>query len=463
MRLSSSSIVSLLLVAGTVVFIATSVGMYQSLEQVVARNQTRDHARQAQLLIRRMGMLFLDLETGQRGFIITGRPAFLEPYDRARRDFDDTYSALKDHLDGIDPVPMDLHTLDELSHRRLAQVERNVAQRWALGDAVLKDVSAFESGKSLMDSIRAELARLEMIQEERVRRADLSTVQVQKHAVMLAGALPVVGCALILGAAIALTHQGRRRDEAEQALLKANMALEYAVASRTKRLRDALTRIQNFASELDASIEAERKQLAREVHDQIGQIGTAMKMLALNLRRKLGDGHGEAVQELIALADEGINTARSISASLRPPLLDDFGLAAALDHYAQGLARRGGIEVAVDVRGDDVLTPAQANQLFRIVQEASTNVLRHAQAGRVDLTGVPLDAHGAYRLEIIDDGVGMGQVRIDASGLRNMRERAALSGGFLELGPGPGDKGTRVCVMLPLAARAEESATQEQS
>ncbi len=453
---SSSAAVWLLLLAGTVAFVGTSAALYLGLEDVLDRNKAREHARQAQLLIRRTAMLMLDLETGQRGFIITGQPAFLEPYEHARAEFDDTYKSLRAHLAEELPVPPPLQRLDVLSRERLAQVERNVGQRWAMGDAVLKDVKGFESGKALMDRIRLELAELEQIEEARVRHADEGTLVVQKRTIVLAGALPAIGTAMIIGAAVALRHQSRRRDEAEQALTTLNQALEQTVANRTGRLREALTRIQHFATELDASIETERRQLAREVHDQIGQIGTSIKMLALSMRRRIGDEHRDSVQELIALADEGINAARSISAALRPPLLDDFGLAAALDHYAKGLARRGGIEVKAELSGDSALTPIQANQLFRIVQEASTNVLRHAAASQLDLRGEQVEGEMLYQLDIIDNGVGLGQVRADASGLRNMRERAAMSGGRLDMGSGPNGRGTRVTVILPLAAAPQE-------
>jgi signal transduction histidine kinase len=456
MRISPASIVSLLLLAGTAAFVSTAVALYDGLEQVLARNATLEHARQAQLLIRRTATLLLDLETGQRGFIITGQPAMLAPYDRARLIFDANYAELRQHLYGADPRPADLQRLDELSHERIHQVERNVERRWAIGDAVLKDLKFFESGQQLTEEIRTELARLEAVQDERIRRANSGIRDVQRRTMLLAAALPAVGCVLILGAIVALRHQRRKRDEAEMALHVAKLELEQAVDDRTRRLREALTRIQNFAAELDASIEAERKQLARDVHDQIGQIGTAVKMLSLSLRGKVGTEHQASVQELIALADEAIDTARTISAALRPPLLDDLGLAAALRHYAQGLSRRGDLPVEVDVRDDETLTPAQANQLFRIVQEASTNALRHAEAGLLEIQGALIDAgeeaEAGYRLEIIDDGIGISKSRLGSSGLLNMRERATLANGRLEIGAGRNGVGTRVSIVFPRVA-----------
>lgn len=447
MRFSSSALASLMLLAGTVAFIATAVGEYLSLGELVARGEARAHALRAQLLIRRTGMLLVDLETGQRGFAITGEAAFLEPYERASHELEAAQQALRRHLSEGGATPAGLQRLEELSRQRVAQIERNVAKRWAVGEQVLKDLQSYVAGKRLMDEIRGELFQLESVQDQRIRQAEQGMQAVQERTTLLAAVLPGVGCVLIGAAALSLRYERRRRDQAEQALLQVNAGLESKVAKRTAELRGALARIRSFASELDDSIEAERRRLAREVHDQIGQVGTATKMLTLGLRRKLGPEYEGSLGELLALADEAINTARSISAALRPPLLDDFGLASAIEHYAKSLALQGELQVDVDVQGDAELTAVQANQLFRIMQEASTNVLRHARATQLSVHGRRLDA--GYLLEIIDDGQGPGSVRADASGLRNMRERAAMVGGSFEFGPGLRG-GTRVGVQLPL-------------
>ncbi|MET0517911.1 MAG: CHASE3 domain-containing protein [Burkholderiaceae bacterium] len=450
MRFSSSSMATAMLLAGTVAFIGTAVGEYLSLNELFARSTSLTYALQAKLLIRRTGALLVDLETGQRGFIITGQSAFLEPYERARQELDQAQTALREHLtEGGRGLPDALRRLEFLSAQRLAEIERNVGQRWAVGDAALKDVAGYVAGKRLMDEIRGELEQLEDFQDQQIARAEQGMQSVRRRTTVLTASLPAVGCLLIIGATLALQHERRRRDGAERELLGAKATLEDMVAQRTEQLRGALSRIRGFATAQDESVEAERRRLAREVHDQIGQIGTATKMLVLGLRKRLPPEFEGNLNELLALADEGIHTARNISASLRPPLLDDFGLAAALDFYAKALARQGELAVELDIEDDGGLSAAQANQLFRITQEAATNVLRHARAGRLLLRG--RQQANCYLLEVIDDGQGPGSVRADAAGLRNMRERAALLGGSFEFGPGPAG-GTRVAVRLPLVA-----------
>ncbi|HEX2011767.1 MAG TPA: CHASE3 domain-containing protein, partial [Roseateles sp.] len=327
-----------LLVAGCIAFVATAYGEHRSLGESVARSAARAQALQTQLQIRKVGGLLVDIETGQRGFIITGQPTFLEPYERALQELKLSYAELKRQLRrDAGGSPPSLERLDGFIERRVQQVERNVEQRWRQGEAVLKDLSAYVSGKLLMDELRHELQLLEVRQERLVEQARRDTEAVQQRTEQLALVLPVVGLLLICGALLALLAERRRRDHAEQALLQSKAALESTVTQRTVALRAALSRIQSFAAELDRGIETERRNLAREVHDQIGQIGTATKMLVLALRKKLAPVREEMLEELLQMADEVIAMARQISAALRPPLLDDLGLAAALAHHAKGL------------------------------------------------------------------------------------------------------------------------------
>lgn len=450
MHASSTTVASLLLMAGTAAFVATAIGEHRSVAELVQRSDARAHALQAQLLLRRTGALLVNLETGQRGFLITGDPAFLEPYERARLEWASTHEALKRHLvPSGQAQPEELARLERLSQQRIAQMARNIARRWAEGEAMLKDLPSYVAGKRLMDEIRGELVRLEVAQDQLISAAERDAEEVQRVTSRLAVILPAIGSLLIIGAVLALLHERRRRDRAEAALKNANNELESQVGVRTAELRAALERIQHFATELDGSVEAERKRLAREVHDQVGQVATAIKMLVLGMRKRLPPGHEEEVGELLSLADESIATARQISAALRPPLLDDFGLGAALEHYGKDLARQSGLEVQVAVADDAALSSTQANQLFRIAQEAATNALRHAHAKRLVLRGEP--RVDCYSFEVIDDGRGPGDVRADAAGLRNMRERAAMAGGRLEFGPAEGG-GTRVGVLLALDA-----------
>ena len=457
-----------LLMAAFLAFVGTAVGASQSLAALLLRDGERSEALRTQADLQRLKTLLVDIETGQRGFIITGQQPFLRPYQEALGELGELHPRLRERLAQAGAADRSLQRLDALIQQRLEQARQTVARRMSIGDVVMRDLSAYVDGKLVMDELRFEIDQLAFGQQSRVTAADEATQEVQQRTTRLTRLLPGVGLLMLALALLLLLRERRLRDRAEAALLAANAGLEQQVAQRTAALSRALHRIRSFAAELDRSIETERRRLAREVHDQVGQVGTAIKMLAVSLRAKLAPHSEPLLDELQELADESIRAARQISAALRPPLLDELGLEAALDHYLQMLQRQSGLLATLALSDADLLTPEQANPAFRIVQEACTNVLRHAGASALRVTGRPR-AEGerdGYELEVIDDGRGPGGARPDASGLRGMRERAALAGGNLDFGPALGGDGARVRVWLPLMppgpandAPAEEART----
>jgi signal transduction histidine kinase len=235
-------------------------------------------------------------------------------------------------------------------------------------------------------------------------------------------------------------------DEAA-ALRDSNQLLEQKVAERTAELAEARNRIAAFAAAQEARIEQERRRLAREVHDQLGQVFTAIKLITQSIPRDALPG--EQQEALGHALETGIASARKIAGELRPPLLDDFGLAAAVRHFARETLAPVSLAFEVDIRDEDRLGPAQALALFRIAQEAVTNILRHAKAGRIRFIGQRQANRYVFAIE--DDGPGFepSRVRRGAIGMASMSERASLFGGALQVTSADG-KGTRVEATLPL-------------
>ncbi|MFG6487468.1 CHASE3 domain-containing protein [Roseateles sp. BYS78W] len=448
---------SSLLIAAFVAFVGTAVGASQSLTLLLQRDAERSQALRTQAELQRLLSLLVDVETGQRGFIITGQQPFLRPYEEALAELEQLRPGLRRRLADNGASPTALQRLDALIQQRLTQTKMTIDRRLRHGDDITRDLSVYVDDKRVMDDLRFEIKELAQLQQERVSAADEATQQVQQRTMRLTQLLPGAGLVTLALALALMLRERRLRDRAESALRDANTGLEREVAQRTEALSRALQRIRSFASELDRGIEAERRRLAREVHDQVGQAGTAMKMLVIALRAKLAPRTEPLLDELQGMADESIRAARQISAALRPPLLDELGLDAALGHYLQTLQRQSGLATTLALDEPDGIAPEQANPLFRIVQEACTNVLRHAAATTLRVAGHPRtqDGRHGYELEVIDNGRGPGDTRADASGLRGMRERAALAGGSFDFGPGLGG-GTRVGVWLPLDAPVAE-------
>lgn len=452
-----------LLIAAFLAFVGTAVGASVSLAELLERDARRSDALRVQTELQRLLTLLVDVESGQRGFIITGQQPFLRPYEEAIAQLGRLRVSLSQRLVAAGAGATALERLDALIDQRVAQARRNIERRLSLGESSMRDLGAYVEGKRLMDELRFQIDQLVEEQQRRVDEADKTMQQVQLRTTRLTRLLLGVGVITLTLALLLMARERRLRDRAEAALRGANASLERQVAQRTEALSRALVRIRSFATELDRGIEAERRRLAREVHDQVGQVGTAIKMLTISLRAKLAPRVEPLIDELQALADETIRAARQISAALRPPLLDELGLEAALEHYLQTLQRQAGLTTTLALAEAELLPPEQANPLFRIVQEACTNALRHAEAHALRVTGRRRDDGGreGYEVEVVDDGRGPGETRADASGLRGMRERAALAGGAFDFGPAPGG-GARVRVWLPLAAPAAAEQPREE-
>lgn len=240
-------------------------------------------------------------------------------------------------------------------------------------------------------------------------------------------------------------------------LYRLQTRLEESVEARTRQLRqsenelrDSQARLRELTGFLQTVREGERTSIARELHDELGQALTALRIDLGWLRRQCG-GLGETVREradaAYALVERTIDALRRISEGLRPGMLDVLGLCAALEHLATQFAERSGIACEFSADRDEYpLDPEASIAVFRVVQEALTNVARHACARHVAVRLAVAD--GGLQLSIADDGRGFdARVPRKGFGLLGMNERVAALGGRLDI---DGGAGTRIVVTLPL-------------
>lgn len=213
----------------------------------------------------------------------------------------------------------------------------------------------------------------------------------------------------------------------------------------------------SIATRVLAAQEAERRTIARGLHDELGQLLTALRLTLEAARHGRGSTRARKLDEALVLVEQGVAQVRTVALGLWPTILDDLGLPAALRWLAQRDARRDGIAIHVEVDEIGRLPSEIEVACFRVAQEALTNALRHASARTIHLRLCATE--GAIAVEVRDDGVGFDPAvawqRASAGeslGLAGMRERVALTGGRFELDAAPG-RGTTVRASLPLARR----------
>jgi len=201
--------------------------------------------------------------------------------------------------------------------------------------------------------------------------------------------------------------------------------------------------------------EAERKRLARELHDQIGQALTAIQISLQTAKSQPDGGTAVIVEDCLAIIDESLELVHDLSFDLRPSLLDDLGLGAALRWYVERATTRADLLACLNV---DALGSRFSSEVetacFRIAQESLTNVVRHASARTVSVTLAHKE--NCLKLMVQDDGVGFDvHEALDRKGtktslgLQGMRERASALGGIVEIKSNPGT-GTEIEAIFPL-------------
>ena len=288
-----------------------------------------------------------------------------------------------------------------------------------------------------------------------IQRAEVT----RRHAQFRIELFRLVWGSLALGLVVALTAVIRLR------VLERRSENERAVAEEAEQL------MRQLSQQLVAAQEEERKNLSRELHDHVGQMLTALRMeigridrLRLSGDRGRSDpsleasprsGIAGAVAECRRLVDDMVRTVRDLALGLRPSMLDDFGLQPALEWHVRDFGRRFGIPVELSVDGDLDLLPEQHRTcVYRSVQEALTNCVRHARASRIDVSVVRKG--DGLTVTVADDGVGFDPAqRAGGLGLRGIEERVRDLHGILTIRSAAG-AGTTLTMTVPLPTESME-------
>ena len=412
------------------------------IEEREARLQLRTEVDQLQRLM-------LAAEAAQRGWLLTGRSQYKEPYSAALLAFEDTLARIAGAYRVSKTQDAEARELVELARQKMSELTTTSALFEQGKEAAWRELMLTDIGREKMaqiDALARTIAQRETEQLAAMQSVLGRTLQVSRWGIAL---LVLAGA----GALLALQAQQRRlaaeRGARAEALRTERDRLEAEVGRRTAELR-------HLASTLQQAREDERRRLARELHDELGGLLTAAKLDVARLRKRMPADTPELAERyahLVQTLDSGIALKRRIIEDLHPTSLANLGLVAALEILCNDFARRS--EIAVSTAFDELpegrLDSDDALIVYRLVQEALTNISKHARARQID---VALHLQGeTLAVEVVDDGVGFDPARVatDAHGLAGMRFRVQSAAGELTLVSTPG-RGTAVRAQLPLLA-----------
>jgi hypothetical protein len=215
--------------------------------------------------------------------------------------------------------------------------------------------------------------------------------------------------------------------------------------------------LRNLYLQLQNAREEERRRISREIHDELGQSITAMQLDLAWLKKKADPVRPDLLAKLDSMgqvAESALATVRRVSTELRPGVLDALGLSAAVEWLVRDFEKRGEIRCSLKIEPDEIeVEPNLATDVFRVLQEALTNVARHARASSLQVT--LRQNEGVLELEVTDDGIGISEGDISrpgSLGLRGIRERLLMHGGEISLRRLPG-RGTCLSAAIPIQGK----------
>lgn len=426
--------------------IVTTGVILQTLGQLEKSQAALHHIRDTLDSVRRIRALMVDAETGQRGYLLTHDETYLAPLERARLELPKWQQQVASYATEDDQL---FKLMTDFQLQTLARFEiLNEIVALARNSEFKKAIALVQTGrgKLLMDASRRKLDNVEAHLAGLARGSEqdlMSAMRVSRMATIGLGSLGAV-LVLILSIVLFKEFQRRRRHSRQ---------LEHDVRLLTESLRARAAELERVSSRLQVTSEEEKANLARELHDEFGGILTAIKIdlswlegraqpLEADFTRRVGD--------ITTRVDTLIDLKRRVIEDLRPTLIDNLGLEAAIRWYAEENTRKANVALELDIEPLPFQPDIQLSiAIFRIAQEAMTNALKYASAttARVSLRA----RNDRIHLTIADDGQGMDLAlgrHQTGHGIEGMKYRVESRGGQFSLKSTPGE-GTVVSAALP--------------
>jgi signal transduction histidine kinase len=446
---------TLLCVICVLILVLNGVSLVRNLDGLKAANTRQAQADRVTAKLQYLNLLVTDAESGLRGYYLSGSETYLGPLRTAERELDGQFNSLKAMLADNPSQLKNLAQLQSLVIRRIHLMNQglDVYEHGGLDDIVA--IARTQEDKTHMDEIRLQVVIMTGEQNELLTARSAAFYDKYRSAALRGLGINLAALVVLVLFYNLIRRSFRARLNAERALQQTNDHLESLVAARTEQL-SVLSR------HLIRVSEEEKARLARELHDEMGANLTAIGMHLASVGDGLKDSHPEHADTLgraRATLIETVELKRRIVEDLRPSLLDNLGLGAALQSYCEDFGRTTGVDCEALIEGDvDSAGPTQSIALFRIAQESLNNVAKYAHARHVV---VHLAREGeAFTLEVSDDGIGIppdAMRRPKSHGLLGMRERALLLGGTLRVDRGGNGIGTTVHACVPVVVPGSDA------
>lgn len=427
------------LLAALVLIGINEAGHMRSQEAVEAMNE----GQQTRNAVNRLLQSMLDAETGQRGYLLTGNETYLEPYDKAVVTVQANLDELRNrYLKSPDDLQQFANLSREVS-RKLAEMELSLRLRRQGNEDAWKLILHTDVGKEHMQSIRKQAHAL-------IDRS-AQTVEDSRHQIVQSLMLSRIGIATVTAIGLLAFYMYLRQARTLQQMNQREQeVLEHERERLEGLVRERTASLSELASHLQQVREDERGFLARELHDELGALLTSAKLDVARLKSKIdhqAPDIAERLKHLNETLNSGIALKRRIIEDLRPSSLSNLGLTAALEILTREHAEGAGIEVETNLEAVE-LTEATQLTVYRLVQEALTNISKYAKAKKVLVTVHGYPTHVA--VQVRDDGAGFDPAGVGPTshGLAGMRHRVEAAGGRLTITSSP-DSGTLISAVLP--------------
>jgi signal transduction histidine kinase len=410
-----------------------------------AANERAHNSQLRQQALSEFIALMTDAESGQRGYLLTGESSYLQPYTEAVQNVEAALDRVHEAYGNDDS--REFQELRILTGRKLGELEDTLALFKKRGTAPAVSVVRTDVGRRTMDEISKIVDSMRLTEALELSAATAQWQADFRMSRWVSAAGVVLNIGLVLLATRLVYGDMRRRARQATNLRDQKQELERQVDERTRELTALSTHLQGVS-------EQEKSALSRELHDELGGLLVAARMDLSWLQQRLPTSDPSIEQRFKRIHESlsaGVDLKRRVVEELRPTLLDNMGLFAALRWQFKETCRRAGLrctETIPDI--EPKFTPDAAIGVFRIVQEALTNILKHAEAKSADLViGIEGDT---FVLRVSDDGKGIPPNRlqtITSHGLASMRHRIAALGGSWRV-HSPSTGGTIVTALIPL-------------